>query len=875
IHVILVVPAEVHIAHADLIVAPKVGAVYVISPTEVLDLADYSSFSDSDPSEDSLPIAPELPLVSPFLCSDDSEANSKSEPAEQIPKRHESLTPSSEFPLETVVSPPEIHRRPAILVRPGETNPFGQPYRTHLNWPYKLLTARKRVGPFSARRLAWRRVSHRSADCHSSPDFTSDSSSFGSSLNSLSDISLDSLLDSSLVHFSRCDASGQSHSGPSTRVASPRLVDPPVRTSRCSEAFIRWRSAPLSTPYPPMTSESSADSSSPFARPSHKRCRSPTTLVPSSTPVSRSIAPALAYISPHKSEGVGASTEDGIGMGVEVASSDIRGDKEEFMIEASARGTMEIVVDPLATGGNFESTREDAPDLEGTLYDIAHYMSKVPLDRITKFETTQRQLEAGQLVAIRERASLANKIRRDRDDIYRRLRRMKPAVIEEMINRCLTEALETHEANMNIRLENGNDEGGNKNSNGNENEGGNGNGNHNENDRDVTPVIRESNHHAIIVCDEKIMRIPYGNEVLIVQITEKETKGKSEEKRLEAMPTIRDFLEVFPEELPGLPPIRQVEFQIDLVPGVAPMARLQGSSVYSKIDLRSGYHQLGVRDEDILKTAFRTRYGHYEFQVMPFRLTNAPAIFMDLMNQVCKPYLDKFVIIFIDDILIYSKSEEEHLEHLKLILELLKKEELYTKFSKCEFWLSKIAKPMTKLTQKSMKFEWTKKAETAFQLLKQKLCSASIIALSEELGAVVFALKMWRRYLYGMRYVVFTDHKSLQHILDQKELNMRQHRWLELLSDYNCEIHYHPRKVEARKKENYETKDLGGMIKNLEPRVDGMLCLRNGSWIPCYGDLRTLIMHELHKSKYSIHSGSNKMYQDLKKLYWWPNIKVK
>ncbi|GJU03448.1 putative reverse transcriptase domain-containing protein [Tanacetum coccineum] len=213
--------------------------------------------------------------------------------------------------------------------------------------------------------------------------------------------------------------------------------------------------------------------------------------------------------------------------------------------------------------------------------------------------------------------------------------------------------------------------------------------------------------------------------------------------------------------------------------------QLQGSSVYSKIDLRSGYHQLRVREEDIPKTAFRTRYGHYEFQVMPFGLTNAPAVFMDLMNRVCKPYLDKFVIVFIDDILIYSKSKKEHEEHLKLILELLKKEELYAKFSKCEFWIpkvqflghvidsegihvdpakiesikdwtspkspteirqflglagyyrrfiegfSKIAKPMTKLTQKKVKFVWGDKQEAAFQLLKQKLCSAPILALPE------------------------------------------------------------------------------------------------------------------------------------------------
>ncbi|GJU63793.1 putative reverse transcriptase domain-containing protein [Tanacetum coccineum] len=265
---------------------------------------------------------------------------------------------------------------------------------------------------------------------------------------------------------------------------------------------------------------------------------------------------------------------------------------------------------------------------------------------------------------------------------------------------------------------------------------------------------------------------------------------------------------------------------------------------------------------------------------------------------------------------------------------------------------------MTKLTQKNVKFDWSEKAEAAFQLLKQKLCSAPILALPEgsenfvvycdasrkglgavlmqrekviayasrqlkiheknytthdlELGAVVFALKMWRHYLYGTKCVVFTDHKSLQHILDQKELNMRQRRWLELLSDYDCEIRYHPGKanvvadalsrkerikplrvralvltiglnlpvqilnaqVEARKEENFGTEDLCGMIKKLEPRADGTLCLNRRSWILCRGNLRELIMNESHKSKYSIHPGSDKMYQDLKKLYWWPNMKA-
>ncbi|GKF64767.1 putative reverse transcriptase domain-containing protein, partial [Tanacetum coccineum] len=167
--------------------------------------------------------------------------------------------------------------------------------------------------------------------------------------------------------------------------------------------------------------------------------------------------------------------------------------------------------------------------------------------------------------------------------------------------------------------------------------------------------------------------------------------------RLDNIPIVWDFPEVFPEDLSGLPLTRQVEFQIDLIPGAALVARApyrlapfdmkelleqlkelsnKGSSVYSKIDLRSGYHQLRVREGDILKMAFRTRYGHYEFQVIPFGLTNVPAIFMDLMNNVCKPYLDKFMIVFINDILIYSKNKKEHEEHLRTILELLKKEEL-------------------------------------------------------------------------------------------------------------------------------------------------------------------------------------------------------
>ncbi|GJR27980.1 putative reverse transcriptase domain-containing protein [Tanacetum coccineum] len=442
-------------------------------------------------------------------------------------------------------------------------------------------------------------------------------------------------------------------------------------------------------------------------------------------------------------------------------------------------------------------------------------------------------------------------------------------------------------------------------------------------------------YHVVIDCAEKIVRIPWGNETLIVHghhvflahVTIKGTEDKSEEKRLEDVPIIQDFPKVFPEDLlelseqlqelsdkgfirPSSSPwgypvlfvkkkdgsfrmyISYRELNKLTVKNRYPLSRiddlfdqLQGSSVYSKIDLRSGYHQLRVREEDIPKTAFRTQYGHYEFQVMPFGLTNAPA------------------------------DKKEHEEHLKEILELLKKEELYAKFSKCLAGyyrrfiegFSNIAKRMTKLTQKKVAFECGDKQEATFQTLKNKLCSAPILALPQGTE----------------NFVIYCDasHKGFGAVLmqnEKKELNMRQCRWLELLNDYDCEIRYHPGKenvvadalsskerikplrvralvmtiglnhskqileaqIEPQKPENIKNKDVGGMIRRdipkekLEPRVDGTLYLNGRSWLPCYGDLRTVIMHESYKSKYFIHLGSNKMYQDMKKLYWLPNMKA-
>ncbi|GKE59520.1 putative reverse transcriptase domain-containing protein, partial [Tanacetum coccineum] len=309
-----------------------------------------------------------------------------------------------------------------------------------------------------------------------------------------------------------------------------------------------------------------------------------------------------------------------------------------------------------------------------------------------------------------------------------------------------------------------------------------------------------------------------GCPIFLAHVTIKETEDKSEKKRLKDVLIVQNFPEVFLKDLSGLPLTRQGEFQINLIPGAAPVSemkeliddlfdQLQRSNVYSKIDLRLGYHQLWVREEDILKTTFKTRYGHYEFQVMPFGLTNGLA------------------------------NKKEHEEHLKAILELLKKEELYAKFSKCEFWLPKVL--------------LGDKQEAAFQLIKQKLCSAPILALPEgsedfivycdasinglgdvlmqrekviayasrqlkiheknymthdlELGAVVFALKICRHYMYGTKCTVFTDHKSLQHILDQKELNMSRSV---MTIGLNLPKKILEAQIEAQKPENLKNEDV-------------------------------------------------------------------
>ncbi|GJY86739.1 putative reverse transcriptase domain-containing protein, partial [Tanacetum coccineum] len=323
-----------------------------------------------------------------------------------------------------------------------------------------------------------------------------------------------------------------------------------------------------------------------------------------------------------------------------------------------------------------------------------------------------------------------------------------------------------------------------------------------------------SKNKAEIVCHKKVVRIPLeGVEILHVQGERTLGGTKADEPELSDIPIVRDFTDVFLEDLSGLPPPRQVEFRIDLIPRA-------------------------------------------------------------------------------------TLTKEDHEIHLKLVLELLKKERLYAKFSKCEFWLQEvyflghvvnhngIHVDPSKIEAKNKKFEWGAEQEEAFQTLKDNLCNAPILSLPDgikdfiheknytthdlELGAVVFALKPWRHYLYRTKSVIYTDHKSLQHIYDQKELNMHQKRWIELFSDYECEIHYHPAQSETFKEENATAERLHGLDQQMERKEYDSLYFMDRICVPLVGGVRTIIMDEAHKTRYYVHPGADKMYHDLRDMYWCP-----
>ncbi|KAJ9563825.1 hypothetical protein OSB04_008985 [Centaurea solstitialis] len=326
--------------------------------------------------------------------------------------------------------------------------------------------------------------------------------------------------------------------------------------------------------------------------------------------------------------------------------------------------------------------------------------------------------------------------------------------------------------------------------------------------------------------------------------------------------------------------------------------QLQGASFFSKIDLRFGYHQVRVHEEDVPKTAFRTRYGHYEFMVMPFGLTNAPAVFMDLMNRICRPYLDKFVIVFIDDILIYSQSREEHEQHLKVVLELLMDQKLYAKFSKCEFWIREVHFLGHVVREEGIivdpaKIEAIAKWETP----------KTPTEIRQFLGLAGY----YRRFIEGLSRIAQPLTMLTQ---KDKKFDWGQ-RWVELLSDYDCEIKYHPGKAnvvadalsrkertkslrvralemlvhtslkedilkaqeEALREDRLKDETLHNLEGRFDLKTDGVRYFKGRVWIPKTGNLRGLILKEAHESRYSIHPGADKMYKDLKEYYWWPGMK--
>eukprot|EP00253_Pinus_taeda_P016981 PITA_16981 len=591
-----------------------------------------------------------------------------------------------------------------------------------------------------------------------------------------------------------------------------------------------------------------------------------------------------------------------------------------------------------------------------------------------------------------------------------------------------------------------------------------------------------------ITANQLVKCVRKGCQIYAVQVGYADSKNKT--AILNNILVIQEFTDVFPEEIPGLPPKRNIDFTIELVPGAAPVSRapyrmsvpeltelkmqlqelldknyirpsvspwgapmlfvkkkdgtfrmcidyrqlnkltiknkyplpridelfdqVKGATMFSKIDLRSGYHQIRIKDEDIAKTTFRTRYGHYEFVVLPFGLTNAPATFMCLMNNIFHQYLDRFVLIFIDDILVYSCTIEEHQEHLRKVLQTLREHQLYAKLSKCDFFkeevqylghvitkegivvdpekikaimdwpvpkdvadvrsfmglagyyrrfvegFSRVAFPITSLQKKRKTFHWTPNCQKSFEQLKHLLTTAPILRIADpdkdyvvctdaskegvggvlmqegkvvayesrklkeheqkysaydlELTAVIHALKMWRHYLVGRKFLLLTDHHSLTNYFSQPTLNARQARWVDFLSGFDFEINHLQGKenrvadaLSQKVQHLYEVSVSGWRSPILEmvkeaSRQDvnyqqlklqlqqsdnvsnqpgyelddaGMIHFKQRLYVPNQDKIKNLIMDEFHVSHYAGHPGYQKMMTAIRKDYFWPGMKKK
>ncbi|GJQ90092.1 putative reverse transcriptase domain-containing protein [Tanacetum coccineum] len=444
-----------------------------------------------------------------------------------------------------------------------------------------------------------------------------------------------------------------------------------------------------------------------------------------------------------------------------------------------------------------------------------------------------------------------------------------------------------------------------------------------------------SNHKAKIICHEKVVRIPLlDGKVLRILGERPEEKArllmsaKASDKKQEEIIVVRNFPELYRWQSP---PFRWTFLNLKELLGqlkelqdkgfIRPSSSPWGAPVLF-VKKKDGSFRMCIDYRELNKLTVKNCYPlpriddlfnqlQGSLRLDTFGLTNAPAVFMDLMNRVCRPYLDKFVIVFIDDILIYSKTREEHVEHLRLVLELLRKEKLYAKFSECEFWLREVqflghvingdgihVDPSKIEAIKNWKAPRTpsegEEQELAFQTLKDNLCNAHVLALPD--GPKDFVVYCDASGL-GLGCVLMQRESSSY--LSHKELTMRQRRWIELFSDYDCDICYHPGKANvvvdalsrmervkpkrvrainmtlqssikdrilaAQKEVVDESAGLQkGLDEMIEQRSDGTLYYLDRIWMPLNGDVRTLIMDEAHKSKYSVHLGADKMYYDLR-----------